>query len=109
MTAPKQLQLLNQPPSPQALSPRYQAVLHALQAAGHEGIDARQAGAIDHSLRPANPHPADKRCDTCERDGNKILRSLRKKGYAKYRLRTGWVAVTPTDVLPPGMTNEIPY
>ena len=68
------------------LTERQQAVLDALQRAGHDGLDADQAGAIAHELKAGRwQHSRDERCLYCAQDGLQILRRLRDLGLARYR------------------------
>ena len=68
------------------LTPRQQAVLQALKAAGWGGLRADEAGAIAHEMKEGrSQHGRDNRCDYCARDGRQILARLRDLGYARYR------------------------
>jgi hypothetical protein len=68
------------------LTARQQAVLDALQAAGPDGLDTDQAGAIAHELRDSIwAHDRDRRCQYCASAGKEILKALAAKGLARYR------------------------
>lgn len=87
-----QLALIAVDPTP-VLTERQQAVYTALTAAGHEGLDADQAGAIAHELKEGRwQHGRDERCNYCGREGQQILVRLREYGLARYRRRKGQLA-----------------
>jgi hypothetical protein len=80
----EQLALLE--PAPPRLTERQRAVRDALQAAGQDGLDADQAGAIAHTLKEGRwAHSKDERCQFCGKDGQAILRRLAELGLARYR------------------------
>jgi hypothetical protein len=117
----EQLALL--PDAPARLTDRQAAVLHGLQAAGTDGLDTDQAGAIAHELKEGRwAHSRDARCAYCARDGKTILQRLAQLGHARYRRANRarsvpgtWLATNQTTdpaddtSLPPGMTDTIPY
>jgi len=70
-------------PKPIVLTARQQAVLDALRAAGHDGLDADQAGALWHHAK--GYHGPDDRCKHCGQTGKGILESLKTKESAYYR------------------------
>jgi hypothetical protein len=81
---PEQLALI--PAEAKPLTPRQQAVLEALIAAGQDGLDTDQAGAIAHELKEGRwAHSRDDRCSFCGKDGRQILERLAELGHARYR------------------------
>jgi hypothetical protein len=80
----EQLALL--PPAQRRLTERQRAVRDALRAAGQDGLDADQAGAIAHTLKDGRwAHSKDERCRFCGKDGQAIMRRLAELGLARYR------------------------
>jgi hypothetical protein len=102
-----QLELLE--PEPRPLSPRQQAVLDKLHAAGIDGLTPAEAGAYVHWTQ--GRHAYSHTCQWCAHAGNEVLGALRKRGFARQRGRPRvWVAVgVRDDTMPPGMTTEIPF
>lgn len=92
------------PVQPKPLTDRQQAVLDALTAAGQDGLDTDQAGAIAHELKEGRwAHGRDDRCAYCAQDGKQILQRLADLGHARYRranraksLPGIWLAMNPT-------------
>lgn len=82
-----QLPLLVVETSPK-LAARQQAVHAALQAAGADGLESSEAGAIAHELKETKwAHSRDDRCVYCGKDGRAILLRLAELGLARYRSR----------------------
>lgn len=85
------------PVDPDTLRDRQRRILQLLQAAGHDGLDTDQAGAVLHADR--GKHPPDERCAFCGDDGRQVLLRLAELGLAVKERRGPWRATehaTPT-------------
>lgn len=83
-----QLELVPAPTTPK-LTARQQAVLDALTAAGADGLEPSEAGAVLHALKEGRwAHSREERCEYCGRDGLAVLRRLRALGLSRYRAKT---------------------
>lgn len=96
MTDVQQLALVDLDPVVK-LTDRQQATLDALTAAGPDGLDADQAGAL--LCERKGIHHRDARCQFCGLNGKGVLEALKSKGLARYRRRTTrapgvWLAST---------------
>lgn len=95
-----QLELI---PATPKLTERQEAVLAAVQSAGHEGIDAGQAGAILHGFKEGRwAHGPDDRCAFCDSDGKTYLKRLAQLELVKYRRARGgrpgaWVTISDAE------------
>lgn len=110
----EQLALLDLAPEIK-LTDRQQAVLDALKAAGPDGLDTDQAGAIAHETPAASgySHTRDTRCVHCAHAGKQILERLAELGLARYRranrsksLHGVWLA---TDLPDDPRPSRVPY
>lgn len=81
-----QLTLVEAPAEPK-LTARQQAVLEIVRAAGIDGVDAADAGALAHTMKE-RPHGLDQRCEFCGKDGQRILGRLREFGLVTYRRKS---------------------
>lgn len=92
------------------LTERQQFVLELVQHAGSEGLAADEVGARLCARR--GKHDVDDRCQWCPTSGREVLKALRRRGLVKSRRNGSWYALegqVEPELLPPGMTDEIPY
>lgn len=80
---PEEGQLALLPAPGPRLTARQAHVLELLHTAGHDGLDADQAGA--HLCALKGIHTADTRCQWDARGGRQVLEALAAKGLARYR------------------------
>lgn len=80
----EQTALFDAPAEP-PLTGRQRHAYDAIVAAGHEGLDSGELGAIDHQR--AGKHTAGDRCQWCGSAGLDLGRALRTKGLVRQRRR----------------------